>query len=218
MFKILDIFRKSKGGSRFSAEKGFLLHKYDHFKNVLTGNNRALEIITELEHLFYEDRPFTLGTLREQTRQLVDVVCEIIEDLNALAGGKYPDLFEALERVGSKILPKLSAKKKIAPTPLVLPLEEIGKAAVLAVGGKAANLGEILNRVRLPVPEGFAVTAYACQYFLEHPGLQPWIDDQLQGLDINDTETLLQAQRHGEAKNLGDPPSPGSGAGDPRSQ
>ena len=69
MFKILDIFRKSKGGSRFSAEKGFLLHKYDHFKNVLTGNNRALEIITDLEHLFYEDRPFTLGYLREQTRQ-----------------------------------------------------------------------------------------------------------------------------------------------------
>ena len=116
MFKILDIFRRSKGGSRFSAEKGFLLHKYDHFKDVLTGNNRALEIITDLEHLFYENRPFTLGYLREQTRHLMDVVCEIIEDLNALAGGKYPDLFEALERVGSKILPELTVRKKSEPT------------------------------------------------------------------------------------------------------
>ena len=180
MFKILDIFRKSKSGSRFSAEKGFLLHKYDHFKNVLTGNNRALEIITDLEHLFYEDRPFTLGTLREQTRRLMEVVCEIIEDLNALARGKYPDLFEALERVGTKILPKLEVRKKIDPTPLVLPLEKVGREKVLAVGGKAANLGEILNRVRLPVPEGFAVTAYACQFFLEHQGLQQWIDEHLQ--------------------------------------
>jgi pyruvate, water dikinase len=191
MFKILDIFRKRKGSNRFSAEKGVLLHKYDHFKKVLTGNNQALEIITDLEHLFYENRPFTLVTLREQSRLLLDVVCEIIEDLNALAGGKYPDLFEALERVGGEIVPELEARKEIDPTPLVLPLEKIGQAEVPAVGGKAANLGEILNRVRLPVPEGFAVTAYACQYFLEHQGLQQWIDEQLQGLDVNDTETLL---------------------------
>jgi pyruvate,water dikinase len=208
MFKILDIFRKSKGSNRFSAEKGALLHKYDHFKQVLTGNNRALEIITDLEHLFYEDRPFTLGTLREQSRQLLDVVCEIIEDLNALAGGKYPDLFEALERVGEGILPELNVRKKIDPTPLVLPLEEIGKAEVPAVGGKAANLGEILNRVRLPVPEGFAVTAYACQYFLEHPGLQPWIDQKLQGLDINDTETLLHLSETVKQKILETPLPP----------
>jgi pyruvate, water dikinase len=192
MFKILDIFRKSKGGGSFSARKGFLLHKYDHFKNVLTANNRALEIITDLEHLFYEDRPYTLGHVREQTRQLLAVVCEIIEDLNALAGGKYPDLFDALERVGRRILPELTVKKKIDPTPLVLPLEKVGREKVLAVGGKAANLGEILNRVRLPVPEGFAVTAYACQCLLEHQGLDQWIDGQLHGLDINDTQTLLQ--------------------------
>jgi pyruvate, water dikinase len=208
MFRILDIFRKSKGTSRFSAEKGLLLHKYDHFKNVLTGNNQALEIITELEHLFYEDRPFTLGILREQTRQLMEVVCEIIEDLNALAGGKYPDLFEALERVGNKILPELAVKKKIDPTPLVLPLEKIGRERVLAVGGKAANLGEILNRVRLPVPEGFAVTAYACQCFLEHQGLQPWIDGQLQGLDTNDTETLLDLSETVKQKILKTPLPP----------
>ena len=46
------------------------------------------------------------------------VVCEIIEDLNALARGKYPDLFDALERVGSRILPELAVKKKIDPYPL----------------------------------------------------------------------------------------------------
>lgn len=192
MFKILDIFRKSKGGGSFSARKGFLLHKYDHFKNILTANNRALEIITDLEHLFYEDQPFTLGHVREQTRQLLAVVCEIIEALNALAGGKYLDLFEALERVGGGILPELTAKKKLDPTPLVLPLKKIGREKVPEVGGKAANLGEILNRVRLPVPEGFAVTAYACQYFLDHLGLDQWLEGQLRGLDINDTETLLQ--------------------------
>ena len=84
------------------------------------------------------------------------------------------------------------------------------------MGGKAANLGEILNRVRLPVPEGFAVTAYACQYFLEHQGLRQWIDEQLQGLDINDTETLLNLSETVKQQNPRDPPSPGPGAGDPR--
>ena len=40
----------------------------------------------------------------------------------------------------------------MTPPLLVLPLEKVGREKVLAVGGKAANLGEILNRVRLPVP------------------------------------------------------------------
>jgi pyruvate,water dikinase len=205
MFKILDIFRKSRPLDQVSAEKQHLLHKYDHFKSVLTENNQALEIITDLEHLFYEDRPFSLSHVQDQARTLVGVVCQIAEDLNALAGGKYPDLFEAAERVGAEIFSEMIQEKKLAPTPLVFPLAKIGKDRLAAVGGKAANLGEIRNRVKLPVPEGFAVSAYACQFFLEEDGLAIWIDGRLKDLNVDDTETLLQRSDEIKSRVLGAP-------------
>ena len=78
---------------------------------------------------------------------------------------------------------------------MVLPLERIGKEHVPEVGGKAANLGEILTRVKLPVPPGFAVTAYACLYFLEFNHLPEVIEKKLRELDVNDTERLMQVSQ-----------------------
>ena len=192
MFKILDIFKKSKTGTRLSPEKGFLAHKYHHFRDVLTGNNKALTIITDLEHIFYEDRPFTLHHVQAQTENLIEVACRIAEDLNALAGAKFLDLFEALEKVGLLIRQGPETKKAITPTRLVLPLDRIGQEHIPEVGGKAANLGEILNRVKLPVPRGFAVTAYACQAFLEYNHFPERIEKALKNLEVNDTEKLMQ--------------------------
>ncbi|MDP2798323.1 MAG: PEP/pyruvate-binding domain-containing protein, partial [Deltaproteobacteria bacterium] len=168
MLKFLDLFRKSKAGIRISADKGIFQRKYESFKRILVGNNQALEIITDLEHTFYEDKPFTMAYVLAQSEILIGEVYNIAEDLNALSGGEYPGLFESAERIGVAILSELERKKKIMTMGLVLPLKELGRERVSEVGGKAANLGEIFNRVELPVPQGFAITAYACQHFMEY--------------------------------------------------
>lgn len=192
MLKFLDLFRKSKAGTRISADKGIFQHKYESFKSILVGNNRALEIITDLEHTFYEDKPFTMAYVLAQSEILTGEVYNIAENLNALSGGGYPGLFESAKRIGVAILSELERKKKIMTTDLVLPLKELGRERVSEVGGKAANLGEIFNRVELPVPQGFAITAYACQHFMEHNKLPDLIESKLKGLDVNDTEKLIQ--------------------------
>jgi len=66
---------------------------------------------------------------------------------------------------------------------------------IAEVGGKAANLGEVFNRVHLPVPPGFAITAYACMHFLEHNHLTDVIDQQLGQLDVNDMGHLVSASK-----------------------
>jgi len=48
--------------------------------------------------------------------------------------------------------------------------EEIGKEDVASVGGKVANLGEML-RAGIPVPPGFAVTAQAYKKFITQTGI-----------------------------------------------
>ncbi len=56
-------------------------------------------------------------------------------------------------------------------TKLILWFEELTKDDVPLVGGKNANLGEML-RAGIPVPPGFAVTAYAYKKFIEETGIR----------------------------------------------
>jgi len=53
---------------------------------------------------------------------------------------------------------------------LILWFEDLRKEDVPLVGGKNANLGEMLN-ASIPVPPGFAVTAYAYKKFIEETGI-----------------------------------------------
>ena len=61
---------------------------------------------------------------------------------------------------------------------LVLWFEELSKDDVPLVGGKCANLGEMIN-AGIPVPPGFAVTAYAYKRFIEETGISQKIYDIL---------------------------------------
>jgi hypothetical protein len=50
---------------------------------------------------------------------------------------------------------------------LVLWFEELRKTDIPSVGGKNANLGEMTS-AGIPVPPGFAITAYAYKKFIEY--------------------------------------------------
>jgi len=68
-------------------------------------------------------------------------------------------------------------------------LDEVGKEDVAAVGGKGANLGEMV-RAGVPVPPAFIVTAEAYRRFLRESGIAPAIRDLLSSLDVNDSLAL----------------------------
>src|SRR6266700_3347551 len=57
-------------------------------------------------------------------------------------------------------------------SPLVLPLNAIEASLLPLVGGKAANLGELI-RVALPVPDGFCVTTAAYELASQQAKLEP---------------------------------------------
>ena len=69
---------------------------------------------------------------------------------------------------------------------------EVGKDDVRIVGGKGANLGELM-RAGLPVPNFFIVTAKAYRDFLEKTGLKKEITKILEGLNVDDTKALQDA-------------------------
>ncbi len=195
MLKFLDIFRKDKALQPDSPEKVLFQKKFQHFQNLLAGNNQALELITDLEQVCYGSKPFTLDYVISRVEMLMAQVYDIAEDLDALSGGKYPTLPEAVERIGQSVFRELVRKRTIEETGLTVPLQQVSLERLSEVGGKAANLGEIFNRIHLPVPRGFAVTAYACHYFMESNGLYRKAANILKGLNIEDTARLLECSR-----------------------
>ncbi len=72
---------------------------------------------------------------------------------------------------------------------------EIGIKNVPQVGGKNASLGEMyghLVKKGLRVPNGFATTASAYNYFLESTGLKKQIKEILKGLDTKNVKDLMK--------------------------
>lgn len=83
--------------------------------------------------------------------------------------------------------------------PLVVPLDQIDADDLLLVGGKGANLGELLKIPGLNIPEGFVVTTDALKLFFEsNPGLRHEITDLLSHINwddpgsINSTSELIK--------------------------
>ncbi len=101
-------------------------------------------------------------------------------------------MFDQAENLGIKILSGLVKKKEFRKSHLVLPLRSLSLDRLSEVGGKAANLGEVANRVNLPTPQGFALTAYACHHFLTDNDLWDEVETAISSLDIHDTERLVR--------------------------
>lgn len=75
---------------------------------------------------------------------------------------------------------------------LVLPYERIDRNCLDLVGGKNANLGEVRNRVGLPVPEGFAITTTAFHLFMEYNDLGEEISRLQMEILPKDPESLAR--------------------------
>lgn len=77
----------------------------------------------------------------------------------------------------------------VSVTRSVVWFSEVGREDIGLVGGKGANLGELI-RAGIPVPPGFVVTADTYFRFIHQNGLEPVIKKELFGLDVHDTRQL----------------------------
>ncbi len=77
----------------------------------------------------------------------------------------------------------------------ILWFEDLSIKDVPRVGGKGASLGEMYNQLTsqgIKIPNGFAVTAQAYQYFLKTTGLDKKIKHILSGLDSRNLRQLAE--------------------------
>lgn len=154
--------------------------RYHHFKLLLNANNKALEMMTEMERALLGNRPFGMSFVRANCTAISANVFQIIKNLNELAPYKYDALYERFKEIQERIADELLIPEQPKGDRLVIALAEVDKHMADLVGSKMANLGEIRNQIRLPVPAGFAVTSLAYHRFMEHNQLQVEIDRRIQ--------------------------------------
>jgi pyruvate, water dikinase len=77
----------------------------------------------------------------------------------------------------------------------ILWFKDIRKTDIPIVGGKGANLGEMVS-AKIPVPNGFVITAKSYYDFLVASSLKNKIVSELSGLDREDSKKLQQASKN----------------------
>jgi pyruvate, water dikinase len=164
--------------------------RYHNFKVLLAANNKALEIMAEIEEAQRGGRPFGMSFVRANCTAVSVNVFRIVKNLDQLAPGKYRDLFDRFKEIQDRINLALSQRKQPKAEKLVLSFEQIDMNMADQVGSKMANLGEVMKRLDLPVPAGFVISSLAYQRFFEHNDLQSEIDRRLQASEVDQLDQL----------------------------
>jgi len=164
--------------------------RYHNFKLLLSANNKALEIMSDLEEALRTARSFGMSFVRANCTAVSVNVYRMIKNLDDLAPGKYGTLYERFNDIEGRINQILSQKRISRGQEMVIPLAEVNREMADQVGSKMANLGEIKNHINVAVPEGFVVTSFAYEKFMEHNDLQSEIDRLLQSLSMERMDEL----------------------------
>ncbi len=159
--------------------------RYHNFKQLLTANNRSLDIMAAIEASLSGTEPFGMTSVRSRCTQVSTQVFRIVKHLCELAPGKYDELFERFKSIQMEINPHLQAKGLEVDGPLTIPLSAIDRSMAALVGGKMAHLGDIQNSLQMRVPDGFVVTATGYRRFMERNDLQTEINRRLQAADVS---------------------------------
>lgn len=194
MLPMLQLFKKwlpfgQKPKSKDDLSEIFRA-KYERFKELLDSNAELSKIMADMEDKLRGHDVFGMSYVRSQSARAAFHTLRMIRGLDVLSKQKYPRLFEVLEEINLKIKDSIGQRKESPVTEWILPYSLVNKEMVDWVGGKSANLGEVLTRVKLPIPEGFAITTQAFEYFLSFNELVDEINKQKMVLSPNDPQTV----------------------------
>lgn len=190
MFQFLRMFLKEE-----SAPQERLQEQLGHFRRLLAANNQALELMAVLEE---EPTPQQLrddGLLYARVEELGERVAEMIAALNELSNNRYPQLLPIFQHLREQVRQTLANRPQFPETPYLLPLQVLQRDLTPAVGAKMANLGEIRQRLGLPVPRGFTITTAAYQAFFSQNALAETIAAKLAPLAADDLTALEQVSQ-----------------------
>ena len=166
--------------------------RYARFRKLLDANTALASLLADMESKLSGKSLYGMLYVRQTAEQALDRTRQMARSLEDMSGGRYAGLLKAVNRIEEQIRAILDDDSPGRESALAytLPLAGVHLGMVDDVGGKNANLGEMLGKVGIPVPKGFAVTVSAYHAFMEHEGLNKEVARRLTLIQAEDREGL----------------------------
>jgi pyruvate,water dikinase len=193
--KSLEADRTGGAGRPDPASEPFpaLAGRYRAFTALLKANNRALEIMADLQSRMQGEIEIDPLHAQDDVEALIAEVGEIVAALSAMSPAAARGLTEIYEELADQIRGLLYRRRTIPEADLTLPLYRLNADLEEVAGGKAAHLGDMVTRLNLPVPPGFVVTTAAFKRFLGHNGLWESIREIMANSRLDEPGGMLAA-------------------------
>ncbi len=188
-----DFFKKEKSCRLLTHLDGPLVEKYRYFREFLGLNRDALNLMAELEQMYYGGVLFNEKALRGKVQELLETTHRLTETLNGASRDKYRQLTLACGAIGRDLQSIFTAPHPAGNGELVLSFDDLTPEMISVAGAKATNLAIMGNTLGLRVPQGFVVTAHAFRRFLNESGLAPLIAARLEQVGVDSLTDLERA-------------------------
>jgi len=165
--------------------------RYHSFKLLLAANNKALELMSEMERSLAGSQPFGMAFIRAHCTGIGVNVFQMVRSMGDLAPERYQALPQRFKSIQAHINAELGKRREEEGGPLLLPLDQASKETIDLVGSKMANLGEIKNQLSFITPEGFVLTAAAQRLFFRNNDLRDEINRRIQSTDLDRVDKLF---------------------------
>ncbi|MBN1346297.1 MAG: hypothetical protein JXQ73_26655 [Phycisphaerae bacterium] len=165
--------------------------KFRDFRKVLDRNNHVLKVVSDMEEKSQGEYLLDMSYVHGSLAEIRAGVQEMIEALVSLGGDQYAPLRDRCAAIDRQIAGILPGTRPIERDDLTIPFQDLRGDRAFSVGGKSAQLGEMMS-LGLPVPDGFAISAWAYKRFMDANDLQSRISERLASVDIKDYEGLAQ--------------------------
>ena len=166
--------------------------RYARFRKLLDANAALADLMADMDVKLSGASLFGLAYLQQSSQQAIALTRRMAESLQGMNPGKHGSLPKTLEGIESGIAELLGEEVGCQGLcrHLTIGFPLINLSMVDWVGGKSANLGEMLNMAEIPVPRGFAITVEAFKQFMAHDNLEKDLQALLAKIKAEDRDSL----------------------------
>ncbi len=147
------------------------------FHQILEENNKAMELIAEMEDKLGGQYVFDKKYLEDMVSEIEKVVLRSAYNFNFITNNKELEIYSVVESLAKKLQQELAGKLVIPSGMNVLALEDIQEVMEEAVGNKVYNLHRINTLPQASVPPSFVVTIGGFRKYLAFNNLYEKIDN-----------------------------------------
>jgi hypothetical protein len=156
--------------------------KHTNFRLLLTSGKRLLSILADMERATTDGRVFGMAFLRAGTTSAAVNAFRMLSHLKSLDPGAAKRLSDRFTVILAGVEEVLGRRNPLACGDMVTNLAVVDAQAADLVGSRLAELGEVKNRLGLPVPNGFVIGACGYEAFAGQTGLREEIARRTQSM------------------------------------